>query len=440
MGEEMKNTVASSTLSLLGRISLVLCIILPSMIFPSSARAQQATPPGQDDSNQQLLQRINELEAKVKQLEEKQAAATAAAAPPAPATAAPAPEAPPPVEVPVVNEVAPRLKLNVFGDVGASWYNHVPSSFEFGSLDLFMTARLSDKVSALGEALFIAESGNDVSVDVERLLLRYRQSDYFMASIGRMHTWVGYYNTAFNKGEFLETTVDRPFIYAFDDEGGVLPMQDVGVNVTGKIPSGKLGLNYVVEVGNGRAWGGPSVEPTQNYQDANNSKTINGGLFIRPEKFSGLQIGFSLLHDNLSLPGPPAVAETIATVHAVYTNSKYEILNEGVLVRNAETGGPIFHTGAFYSQFSRAFHAFRPYFRYQYFNANSNDPVYALATSPNAYVPLNVTTFVGRLNGPSAGVRWDFTEHSAVKLQYDRYSFRGLATENGLTSQFAFTF
>ncbi len=435
----MKNTVASSTRGLFWRIALALCLISPPL-----AQAQQ-TPPSPadaDDSNQQLLQRINELEAKVKQLEEKQAAATAPAPPPPPpAVAPPAPEAPPPVEVPVVNEVAPRLHLNVFGDVGYGWYNHVPDTFDFGSLDLFMTARLSDKVSALGEALFIAETGNDVSVDVERLLLNYRQSDYFIASIGRFHTWVGYYNTAFNKGEFLETAIDRPFIYAFDDEGGILPMQDVGVNLTGKIPSGKLGLNYVFEVGNGRAWGGPDVEPAQNYQDANNSKSVNGGLFVRPDRISGLQMGFSILHDNLSLPaGSPAVAETIATVHSVFINSKYEILNEGVLVSNAVSGGPTFHADAFYSQFSRAFGAFRPYFRYQYFNADSDDPVYAYTTSPNAYVPLSVTGFVGRLNGPSAGIRWDFTEHSALKFQYDRYSFRGLATENGLSSQLAFTF
>ncbi len=130
-------------------------------------------------------------------------------------------------------------------------------------------------------------------------------------------------------------------MYAFDDQGGVLPMQEVGVNLTGKIPSGKLGLNYVVEVGNGRAWG-LNAEPVQNNQDANNSKSINGGLFIRPEKISGLQVGFSVRHDNLTIPGP-AVAETIATVHAVYINSKYEILNEGMLVRHVEDFGPVFN-------------------------------------------------------------------------------------------------
>jgi hypothetical protein len=420
----MKTAFAPLVLRAPRTISLFLVLILAL-----SAHAQQATDAAttQADTDQQLLQRIKDLEAKVKQLEDKPM-------PPAPAPP-PAPE--PTTDAPVINEVAPRLHLNVFGDVGAEGYNHIPDTFLFGSLDLFMTARLSDKVSTLGEVLFTAENDNSVSPDVERLLLTYRQSDYFVASIGRYHTWVGYYNTAFNKGEFLETTTDRPFMYAFDDQGGVLPMQDVGVNFTGKIPSGKMGLNYVVEVGNGRAWG-LNVEPAQNNQDANNSKSINGGLYIRPEKISGLQMGFSVRHDNLTVPGP-AVSETIATVHAVYINSGYEILDEGAFVSHVEPTGPVFNTAAFYTQFSRAFHAYRPYFRYQYFNAPSNDPAYIYAT-PNAYAPLDVTTFVGRLNGPSAGVRYDFTAHSAFKLQYDRFSLRDLRTENGLTTQIAFTF
>jgi hypothetical protein len=193
----------------------------------------------------------------------------------------------------------------------------------------------------------------------------------------------------------------------------------------------------VAEVGNGRGWG-PGSEPAQNNQDVNNSKSINGGLFVRPEKISGLQVGFSIRHDNITIP-TEVVGETIATVHAVFIDSNYEILNEGVFIRHAPPVGETADVGAFYSQFSRRVRAFRPYFRYQYFNAPTDDPVYAFA-GPNTYVPSSVTGFVGRMNGPSAGVRYDFAGHAALKLQYDRFSFRGLPSENGLTSQVAFTF
>ena len=72
-------------------------------------------------------------------------------------------------------------------------------------------------------------------------------------------------------------------------------------------------------------------------------------------------------------------------------------------------------------------------------SALQKDPVYIYA-SPNDYAPAYVRGFVGRVNGPSAGIRYDFTEHSALKLQYDRISERHLPTVNGLTSQIAFTF
>ena len=114
-----------------GVLGLALCIVIALV-----AQAQQAPDavPDQSDSNKLLLQRINELELKVKQLQEKEASTL------------PAPE--PAVEQPRVNSVNDRLKLNVFGDVGFETADLKPSanSFEIGSLDLFMTAHLSEKV------------------------------------------------------------------------------------------------------------------------------------------------------------------------------------------------------------------------------------------------------------------------------------------------------
>ncbi len=135
----------------------------------------------------------------------------------------------------------------MFGDVGydASGQKGVPNTFEIGSLDLFMRARLSDRVSTLAEILFTPGSDNSISSDVERLLIQYRQNDYFNGGFGRYHTSIGYYNTAFHQGAWFQTTVDRPFMYAFDDEGGFLPLQEVGATIYGKIRSGRAGLSYV---------------------------------------------------------------------------------------------------------------------------------------------------------------------------------------------------
>jgi hypothetical protein len=434
-----------------GRMLSLFVVCSSSLVIALPASSQQTSNPAtneptgsattQDEINKQLLQRLQDVEEEVKQLKALLSASTQGAAPALTAAASAAP--PPPAATPVVeeaeqvNEVAPRLKMEIFGDVGAQSISHAPDTFLFGSFDLFATSRLSDKISTLGELLVIAENDNSISIDVERLYLRYQQSKYLAATVGRYHTWVGYYNTAYHKAALLETTTDRPFMYNFDDSGGVLPMQDVGVNLTGQVPSGKLGLNYVVEFGNGRAWG-LNAEPTQNDQDANNSKSVNGGLFIRPKQYSGLQAGFSLRHDNLTVPGPN-VGETIATAHGVFNNGSYEILNEAAFIRHHEAGVGDFNTNAFYTQWSRAFRSYRPYLRYQYFNASRADPVWANANRSNL-VPAYVTSFVGRINGPGVGVRYNFNENAAIKFQYARMQLRDLPTADELNTQIAFSF
>jgi hypothetical protein len=412
--------------SALKAVVILIVILCVSPAIPARAQQAVAGKGSQEEINQKLLDRMQDLEKQIQQIKAQPAA-------PAPVTAL-APE--PVVDAPAVHEVASRLKLNVFGDVGfeATDARHVTSNtFEVGSMDLFMTSRLSDRTSLLGEILFIAASDNSITPDIERLLFQYRQNDYFGFGVGRYHSSIGYYNTAFHQGAWFETAIGRPFMYAFDDEGGFLPLQEVGVTTYGKIPSGKLGLNYVAEIGNGRDHL-LDGEPAQNAQDANNGKSFNVALFSRPSALPDVELGFSLYHDYVTFSDNINHGELIATVHATYLNSKYEFLNEAMLVRHtgSSTGAPgAFHTPAFYTQFSRAFGKYRPYFRYQYINAGDGEPIYGDPTDG----PI-----VGRRQAPSVGIRYDFNEHAAFKLQYNRMTIRGEGSGNELDSQFAFTF
>ncbi|MBZ5642437.1 MAG: hypothetical protein LAO19_06740 [Acidobacteriia bacterium] len=418
------------SVSLATQLSLAAGLAL-CLVCGTAAHGQDSSA-GQDDTNKQLLERVRELEAKVKQLEEHQATASATP-PPAPAPA-PAPAAEPVavVEQPQVNAVADRLKLLLFGDAGyqTGHFFGPTSTFEFGEFDIFATARLTDKFSAIGEILYTAGSDNAVKLDIERLLLKYRQNDYFTASVGRIHTAIGYYNTTFNRGDFFQTAAGRPTMFEFDDQGGFLPLQDLGIVINGQIPSGKLGLNYVFEVTNGRAFGA-FAEPAQNGSDLNNSKAVNFGLSAKPEMLPGFTVGFSYRHDYLSDALNLHVSESIPVVYAVFTNPTYEWLNEAMYVTHKLPGGASFHTPGFYSQFSRRFGHFRPYFRYDYVNASVDDPIYGNPDEIDS---------VGRINGPAVGLRWDFSRYTALKFQYQHEGIRGEKSTNGGTAQFDFTF
>lgn len=145
----------------------------------------------------------------------------------------------------------------------------------------------------------------------------------------------------------------------------------------------------------------------------------------------GLDLGFSIRHDYLSDVNDLHVSEIIPMLYVVFANSKYEFLNEGTIIRHTLPPGQVFHTSAFYTQFSRGFGPYRAYFRYDYVNAPLDDPIYGNPTE---------IALVGRVNGPTAGLRYDFTAHTAVKFQYSRQDLNYQKPANGGAAQFDFTF
>jgi hypothetical protein len=452
-----------------GRLLIVSCLAL---LGRSALCAQQAGdgPVADKATLQLLLKRIDQLEARVSQLEaERQRPEAAVAAPSAApaisaptAVAAPAAAGPasqesvssmPPPPTPQEPELAQPesamsdrmdlsktlLRIRGFGDVSlhGDTQKGDTTSFSLGQLDLFVTSDVSEKFKFLSEIVFeagandfygaISGSENTFGVDIERYLLQYSHNDYFNLSAGRGHTAIGYYNTAYHHSTWLQTTTGRPFLFDFEDRGGILPIHTVGVSASGLVPSGRLGLHYVAEVGNGRESRTPLVEePVQNEVDDQNHKAFNLAVFARPESVPGLQTGFSVYRDLLAPVNAPRIGETILAAHAVLIRPKYEWLNEALLDHHAPAGSSkVFNTPGFYTQVSRQFGVYRPYFRYQYVNAANNEPVF-----PD----------VALRHGPSLGLRFDASESVALKFQYDYTFLRDQPGVTGLNLQLGFTF
>jgi len=195
-------------------------------------------------------------------------------------------------------------------------------------------------------------------------------------------------------------------------------------------------------MGNGRTSRSPLLDSVQNRVDENNRKAVNLALFARPEIVPGLQTGFSIYLDRLNpeagtliqnpaspLPGSvlanPQINERIYAAYTVYSNSRFEFLNEAVLVQHGVETYRTFNTPAFYSQISRRWGSAKPYLRYQYIHANAYEPIFG---------------DVGLRQGPQAGVRFGFNEAAAWKLQYEHAMASGQPAADGVATQIAFTF
>jgi len=417
------------------RIGVAL-FLLSGMLFAQTTSSDQETI-------RALVQQVKELQEKVAALEGKQVSVVATN----PETKAETPVQPPEeatnaakgsmfreeheirgiqwrgfgeVNYKVLNQRQPEL--GAFGFVPGSAGN-----FYVGDFDLYLTSRITDKANVLAEVVIGEGDAQSFDVDLERVLFRYDYNDYFRVSTGRYHTGIGYYNSAFHSGMWVHTMASRPLIMEFADDGGLLPTQAVGVSITGAVPSGSLGLNYLFEYGSS-----DTIRPNLSgigETDENNGNHINVGLFARPRAIPGLQVGGSFYHDRISdfQLGPDVrLGQMIVNGHVVYNAHGIEFLNEGFWIRNAyENGGPVYNMPAFYSQFSKRFGPIRPFFRYQYVNTN-----------PNSIYHDDVLL----RHGPSFGARYDFNDAIGIKTQLDHTIRKGQPDLDGLQMQLVFAF
>lgn len=461
--ERQKDTVALPIFLNMTIFALAIAVLL---VLPGISWAQISDPAGQAAIShlmqqvQELQQHDRDLEERIKVLEGNRAGT------PSPSSQPSAPDvvpSQPPVEeqaviLPTEMHTVHGIQWHGFAEVDyrvlnqrkpeTGFYGAEPGSagnFYTGDFGLFLTSRLTNKSSVLSEIIFEEGDAQTFKVDLRRMLLKYDYNEHLKVSFGRYQTSIGYYNWEFRSAAWLQTTADRPLVMEFASSGGILPTQATGVSVTGRIPSGKLGLNYVAEYGSADTIR-PDINGDGILTDENNSNQVNVAFFVRPDYLHGLQVGDSLFHDRISnlnylasggglAPGtsndiPNELSarwnQTIVNGHIVYVSPRIEFLNEGFLIRDSLIGGTIpFNTPAFYSQLSRRFGSLRPFIRYQYVNSSSRNIVY---------------DDIGLRYGPSFGARYDLNDYFAFKAQLDHTMRRGLPDLNGLHLQMSATF
>lgn len=300
------------------------------------------------------------------------------------------------------------------------------ANFYTGTFDLLLTSAISNRARVLSEINFEENDAQEFDIDIERLLLTYDFKDWLQASFGRYQTAIGYYNTTFMRASWPQTMADRPLIMSFPDDGGILPVQAIGMSLRGAIPSGPLGLNYVFEYGSSDTIR-HELNGSGRIDDENNGNQVNVGMFMRPLKLPGWEFGGSFYHDMISDDRNQSIryGQTILNAHVVYTAGGIEFLNEGILVRDAQQlGANEFNMPGFYTQFSKQVRHLRPFFRYQYVNTNPRSPLHDVLLR----------------YGPSFGARYDFNPNIAFKLQFDREARKALSDLDGAHAQLAFTF
>ena len=95
-------------------------------------------------------------------------------------------------------------------------------SFRIGLVDFFLAKPIDAKTNFLVE-LGLEPSYAGVGIDLERSYVQYVVGPWLKVSVGRFHTALGYWNDTYHHGGYLQTSVSRPVMERFEDNGGLLP-------------------------------------------------------------------------------------------------------------------------------------------------------------------------------------------------------------------------
>ncbi len=117
-------------------------------------------------------------------------------------------------------------------------------------VDFFYTAKYGDW-RLLGEAVV-----GDDEREIERLALGRVTPAGNQIWLGRYHTALGHWNHKFHHGMYLQTTIHRPSIIEWEDDGGVIPAHATGISLGGEHEVNDRIVHYALEFGLGPALGG----------------------------------------------------------------------------------------------------------------------------------------------------------------------------------------
>jgi hypothetical protein len=271
-----------------------------------------------------------------------------------------------------------RTTLRGFLDVGyRTGGNNTgqKSGFSLGQFDLYITSRLSEKLSFLSETVFeYDEITKSFGVDLERAAVQYAISDQLRLTAGKVHTPLGYWNNAYHHGRVMQPTIERPQVVEFEDGGGPLPVHTVGLEFSGRDLS-DAHLGFDILVGNGL---GNRPIP----DDVNDSQAL--AVSVHSQVTTTLRVGLSGYRDRLAagstnlsgdlLPAP--MTQTIGGGFISYFDDRAEAVVEGHSVANESAGRTTTSPGWFAYGGVRVTEKFVPYLMHDDLRLADNDPYY----------------------------------------------------------------
>jgi CRISPR/Cas system CMR-associated protein Cmr5 small subunit len=229
----------------------------------------------------------------------------------------------------------PVTQFNGFGhlEYTLDYLDHADQYFSIGEHDFFVTSKINDKISFLGEYVirFNGNSATSFLPSIERSLVKFNYYKNHNLIFGKIHSPVNYWNDVYHHGRLFFPVIDRPTSFSY-----LVPLHTLGLQLQGQ-NIGESNFGYDIVLGNG-------ISSSDVFND-NLDLSLTAAFHFKPKE--GMRIGASYYYDFLE--------KNISGVHSGHSaprshytgtlykgalnyhllsfsfanfNSKYELLNE----------------------------------------------------------------------------------------------------------------
>ncbi len=297
------------------------------------------------------------------------------------------------------------------------------SAFGVGQYNLYITSKVTDRLSFLGETVFeFDEASSSFVVDVERVIAQYALDDHFRLAAGKVHTPLGYWSNAYHHGLVMQPTISRPQTVEFEDDGGLLPTHTVGALFSGRdLSPAHIGFDLMVGNGLGN-------RPTSDDLNAARSVTMS----VHSQATSNLRLGLSTYRvravagtptrKNDALPA--SITQTIGSGFVAYFSDRVEAVVEGHELSNRSEGRTSNSPAWFVYAGLRVREKLVPYLLHESTRIGENDP----------YFPGEQT------RRAALGLRWEEAATAVYKLELRDIERRDRPRASELALQLALAF
>lgn len=176
--------------------------------------------------------------------------------------------------------------------------------------------------------------------EIERAMVGWKFSPLQTLWLGRVHSPIGYWNTEHHHGPYLQTTISRPRIVDFEDDGGLLPLHWMGLQHSGLTPRGEGAFVYDVGVGSGPVFAN-ALEPVAVLRPQTYGKLgLVGRLGWRPDVTAATEFGGSFATLRIPIEGTSGelIRQSIGNAYLHWDQAQWRVRLEAFLIRNEFEG------------------------------------------------------------------------------------------------------